>query len=204
MHQQSIDTNAETGFVKIQDAYKVESSFVEEWYLPQHPALCPNKPGKLRRNCNAASNYKDVCLKDKLLSGAGLLHGLIGTIFRFHEGLKALNPDIESGFMQVEVPKQNKSCLRFLSFQETNESVEIYKIIVTCLEPRGLQLVQTFLSNEWDLITESGILLQQNQYETSTKCTILSKQKKPMKKQLKSSVSCNILSRNMDLTRKSG
>ena len=127
LHQQSIDTNAEREFIKMLDAYKVENSFVEEWYLPQHPALCPNKPGKLRRNCNAASKYKDVCLKDKLLSGAGLLLGLIGTIFRCHEGLKTPNPDIESSFMQVEVSKQNRSCLRFLSCQETNESVETYK-----------------------------------------------------------------------------
>ena len=89
--------------------------------------LNPNKPGKVRRVCNAASKYKEVCLNDKLLAGLDLLHGLIGIIFRLREGPIALRADIESMFPQVQVPEQDRSCLRFLWRPRTNEPVQIYE-----------------------------------------------------------------------------
>ena len=92
----------------------MKGTFGKEWYLPHHPVLNPNKPGKVRRVCIAASKYTDICLNDKLLAGPDLLNGLIGTIFRFREGPIALTADIESMFLQVQVPEQDRSCLRFL------------------------------------------------------------------------------------------
>ena len=127
MYQQSIDTDVEKGFVKISDECEVKSTFEKEWYLPHHPVQNPNKPGEVRRVCNAASKYKEVCLNDKLLAGPDLLHGLIGTIFRFREGPIALTADIESMFRQVQVPEQDRSCLRFLWRPKTNEPVQIYE-----------------------------------------------------------------------------
>ena len=64
---------------------------------------------------------------DKLLAGPDLLHGLIGTIFRFREGPIDLTADIESMFLQVQVPEQDRSCLRFLWRPRTNEPVQIYE-----------------------------------------------------------------------------
>ena len=46
----------------------MKGTFGTEWYLPHHPVLNPNKPGKVRRVCNAASKYKEACLNDKLLA----------------------------------------------------------------------------------------------------------------------------------------
>ena len=89
--------------------------------------LNPNKPGKVRRVCTAASKYKEVCLNDKLLAGLDLLHGLIGTIFRFCEGPIALTADINSMFPQAQVPEQDTSCLRFLCRPRANEPVQIYE-----------------------------------------------------------------------------
>ena len=105
----------------------MKGTFGKEWYLPHHPVLNPNKPGKVRRVCNAASKYKEVFLNDKLLAGPDLLHGLIGMIIRFREGPIALTADIESMFLQVQVPEQDRSCLRFLWRPRTNESVQIYE-----------------------------------------------------------------------------
>ena len=105
----------------------MKGNFGKEWYLPHHPVLNANKPGKVRRVCNAVSKYKGVCLNDKLLTGPDLLHGLIGTIFRFRERPVALTADIGSMFIQVQVPKQDRSCLRFLWRPRTNEPVQIYK-----------------------------------------------------------------------------
>ena len=127
LYQQSIDTDVEKGFAKILDESEVKGTIGKEWYLPHHPVLNPNKPGKLRRVCNAASKYKEVCLNDKLLAGPDLLHGLIGTTFRFREGQIALTADIESMFLQLQVPEQDRSCLRFLWRPRTNEPVQIYE-----------------------------------------------------------------------------
>ena len=121
-YQQSIDTDVEKGFVKILDESKVKGIFSKEWYFPHHPVLIPNKPCKVRRVCNAASKYKEVCLNGKLIAGLDL-HGLIGTIFKFHEGPIALTADNESMFLQVQAPEQDRSCLRFLWRPRTNEPV---------------------------------------------------------------------------------
>ena len=89
--------------------------------------LSPNKPVKVRRVCNAASEYKRLCLNDKLLAGPDLLQWLIGTIFRFREGPIGLTADIESMFLQVQVPERDRSCLRILWRPKTNKPVQIYE-----------------------------------------------------------------------------
>ena len=127
LYQQSIDTDVEKGFVKILGKSEVKGTFGKEWYLPDHPVVNPNKPDKVRRVCKAASKYKEVCLNEKLLAGPDRLHGLIGSIFRFREGPVALTADIESMFLQVQVPEQDRSCLRFLWRPRTNEPVQIYE-----------------------------------------------------------------------------
>ena len=127
LYQQSIDTDVEKGFVKILGKSEVKGNFGKKWYLPHHPVLNPIKPGKVRRVCKAAAKYKDICLNDKLLAGPDLLHGLIGTTFRFREGPIALTADIESMFLRMKVPERDKSCLRFLWRPTVNEPVQIYE-----------------------------------------------------------------------------
>ena len=91
LYQQSIDTDIENGFVKILGKSEEKGTFGKEWYMPHHLVLNPNKPGKVRRVCNAAAKYKDLCLNDQILAGPDLIHGLIGTIFRFREGINSPN-----------------------------------------------------------------------------------------------------------------
>ena len=127
LYQQSTDTDLEKGFVKILAESNLKSTFGKDCYLPHHPVLNPKELGKARRVFNAASNYKEVCLSDKPVAGTDLLHGLIGTIFGFREGPITLTADIESMFLQVQVPEQNRSCSRFLWRPRTNEPVQIYE-----------------------------------------------------------------------------
>ena len=127
MYQQSIDTDVEKGFVKILDKSNVKGNFGKEWYLPHHPVLNPNKSGKVRRVCNAASQYTGVCLNDKQLAGPDLLHDLMVTIFRFREKPVALTADIESIFLQVQVLEQDGNCLRLLWRPRTNEPLQRYE-----------------------------------------------------------------------------
>ena len=154
MYQQSIDTDVEKGFVKILDESEVKVTFGKELYLPHHPVLNPNKPGKVRRVCNAASKYKEVCLNDKLLAGPDLLHGLIGAIFRFREGPIALTAETESMFLQVQVPEQDRG---FCGVQELTNLFKYTNISDTYLELRVLQHVQITLSSEWDWIMKKCI-----------------------------------------------
>ena len=111
-YQKSIDTVVEKGFVMILVASKEKCSLEKEWYLPHYPVLNPDKSGKFI--CNSASKYKAVCLVDKLLVGPALLHGLIGTLFRFCERPLALRADIESVLRQVQFPEKDRLCLGFL------------------------------------------------------------------------------------------
>ena len=113
MYHNTIDTDVEKDFVKMLEAFKVKVAFGGKRYLPQHLVLNPNKPGKVGSVYNAALKYNDVCLNDQLPVGPDLLHGRIGTIFRFCEGLIAPTADIESMFLQVQNPEQDRSCLRF-------------------------------------------------------------------------------------------
>ena len=109
--------------MKITGKSEFKGNSGEEWFLPYHPVLNPNKQGKFRRVCNAAAKYKDICLNDKLFAARDLLHGMIGTIFRFREGSIALTADIESMFPQVQAPERDKSFLRFLWRPTMNEPV---------------------------------------------------------------------------------
>ena len=125
MYQQTIDTDVEKGFVNILNESEVKGTPGKEWYLPHHPVLNPNKPGKVRCSCNIASKYKDVCLNDRLFAGPDLLHGLVGTIFRFREGAIAITADIESTFLQVQVHEEDRSPFRFFWRKTTSEPVKI-------------------------------------------------------------------------------
>ena len=73
-------------------------SFGKDWCLSHHPLLNSKKRGKLRRACNVASGYTEVCLYDNPLAGPDLLYGFIGRKFRLGEGPRALTADIESMF----------------------------------------------------------------------------------------------------------
>ncbi|XP_075243928.1 uncharacterized protein LOC142338177 [Convolutriloba macropyga] len=65
LYQQSIDADVEKRFVKILNESEIKGTFGKEWYFPHHPVLNPNKPGKVRRVCNAASKYKEVPEQDR-------------------------------------------------------------------------------------------------------------------------------------------
>ena len=62
LYQHSLDADVEKGFVKVLNESEINGTFGKQWYLPHHPVLNPKKPGKVRRVCKAASNYKEVCL----------------------------------------------------------------------------------------------------------------------------------------------
>ena len=114
--------------------------------------LNTKKPGKVRRVCNSASKYKEVCLNDKLIAGIDLLHGTIVMIFRIREGRISLTADNKLMFIQVQVPEQDRSCLRFLWRPRTYEVVQVFEYQRHVFGARSspTQLVQTVLSSKWE------------------------------------------------------
>ena len=91
--------------------------------MPHHLVLNPNKPGKVRRVCNAASKFKGFSLNDVLLTGADLLAGLMAILARFRENAVALSADIEEMFLQVEVKPEDRKFLQFLWHNEDGDVV---------------------------------------------------------------------------------
>ena len=84
-----------------------------QWFLPHHPVVNPNKPGKVRRVCD----------------GPDLLNPLIGILMRFREERIALSADIEAMFSQVAVPSQDQVALRFLWRKDRNSPPTIYQFL---------------------------------------------------------------------------
>ena len=199
LYQQSSDKDVEKGFVKILGKSEVKGTFGKEWYLPHHPVLNPNKPGKVRRVCNAAAKYKDICLNDKLLAGPDLLHGLIGTKFRFREGPIALTANIESMFLQVQVPERDKSCLRFLWRPTMNEPVQIYEYQRNVFGAKSSPTCANYALKRVAFDNEEEFPIAAKKSKTTSTWTISSIQSKHLKKQSRFSNNCNLFSQNMDL-----
>ena len=64
-----------------------------EWYLPHHPVVNPNKPGKVRRVLNGASKFHGLSLNKSLLVGPDLLQNLIFVLLRFRQHKYAVSAD---------------------------------------------------------------------------------------------------------------
>ena len=76
---------------------------LREWYLPHHPVLNPNKPGKVRRVLNGAAKFHGKSLNSCLLTGPDLLQDLFNVLLRFRQHTYAVSADIEGMFLQVRV-----------------------------------------------------------------------------------------------------
>ena len=102
------------------------------WYLPHHPVVNPNKPGKVRVVFDAAAKFKGTSLNDMLLTGPDLLNSLIGVLLRFRDFPIAVCADIEAMFHQVKVCEQDTHALRFLwnADDPLHGAPDIYKMLV--------------------------------------------------------------------------
>ena len=64
--------------------------------------------------------YDETSLNDKLLSGPNLTNQLAGVLIRFCIEKVAFMDNIEAMYYQVRVPKEQKSVLRFLWWEDSN------------------------------------------------------------------------------------
>ena len=124
------DQELHDGYVKSMQDYiskgyarKVTKEEVEDkdsgiWYIPHHPVVNPNKPGKVRIVFDCAAKYKGTCLNDSILQGPDLVNLLVGVLTRFREEEVAIVADIEAMFHQVKIPKPDQKFLLFLWWED--------------------------------------------------------------------------------------
>ena len=101
------------------------------WYLPHHPVLNPNKPGKVRVVFDAAARFAERSLNDCLVQGPSLTNDLSGVLIRFRQHLVAFTADVEAMFYQVGVTTADTDALRFLWWpRSTDDPPEEYQMQV--------------------------------------------------------------------------
>lgn len=91
------------------------------WFLTHH-AVRHKKKGKLRIVFDCSLEYQNASLNNSLWKGPDLANTLVGVLLRFRENIFAVTGDIEKMYYQVEVPKQDRTYLRFLWFPDDNLS----------------------------------------------------------------------------------
>ena len=124
-YTETIDSDIEKGYVIKVDDFNLHARTAREWYLPHHPVLNPNKPGKVRRVLNGAAKFHGKSLNSCLLTGPDLLQDLFNVLLRFRQHPYAVSADIEGMFLQVGVPTVDQSSLRFLWREDPTKNVDV-------------------------------------------------------------------------------
>ena len=109
------------------DCFEVSNS--REWYLPHHPVIHSNKPGKVRRVLNGAAKFQGSFLNNALLTGPDLLQSLIHILIRFRQYPYAVSADIEGMFLQVGVIPNDRPSLRFLWREDPAAEVAVFQYV---------------------------------------------------------------------------
>ena len=87
-YDKTIQDDLEMGYI-VPIEYKELNTLTDcEWYLPYHPVVIPNKPGKVRQILNGAPKSHVVSLNQSLLVGADLLQNLLRVLLRFRPSLR--------------------------------------------------------------------------------------------------------------------
>ena len=100
---------------------------IRKWYLPNHPVVNPNKPGKVKCVHNGASKFHGTSLNKSLLVGPGLLQNLVFVLLRFRQHHFAVSADIEGMFLQVGVLPEEQPSLRFLWREDPTADVVVHQ-----------------------------------------------------------------------------
>ena len=111
-YAETIREDIQKGYVITVKAHDPKSRADREWYLPHHPALNSNKPGKMRRVLNGASKCHGASLNKSLLVGPDLFQNLIFALLRFRQHKYAVSADIEGRSLQVGVREEDQPSLR--------------------------------------------------------------------------------------------
>ena len=125
MYSDTIKTDRDSGYIRtLVPTELLETRNETQWY---HPVINPNKPGKVRRVCNAASELEGHSLNKNLFIGPDFLQNLVGIIFRFREKPFGTSADIEAMSLQVQVPQEDAKCLRFVWRENESDNLSTHE-----------------------------------------------------------------------------
>ena len=113
--------------IEVPEAQKVENWSDKNLYLPNHPVLNPNTPGKSRRVLNGAAIFPGASLKTSLPTGPDLLKNLIYVLLRFRKQPYAVSADIEGMILQVGVLPTDQPSLLFLWREDSTTNDVVYQ-----------------------------------------------------------------------------
>ena len=103
----TVKTDNDSGYFWILEPTELPETRNEpQWLLPHHPVVNPNKPGKVRRVCNAACEFERHSFNKSLFIGPDLLQNLVKIIFRFREKPFGTSADIEAWFLRGTSPSR--------------------------------------------------------------------------------------------------
>jgi hypothetical protein len=85
--------DVDKGYARLLSNEELDTPVNNQCFLPQHPVLNPNKPGKVRRVFDGTAKYEGISLNDCLLTGPNLLNSLVGVLMRFREEPISLSAD---------------------------------------------------------------------------------------------------------------
>ena len=88
------------------------------WFIPHHAVIAKNKKPRVVFDCNA--KFEGRSLNEEMLKGPDLVNSASGVMIRFREEDYAFTADIEAMYLQVKVPKEQRSFLRFLWWPNGN------------------------------------------------------------------------------------
>ena len=126
-YKKTIDMDLEKRYIIRLTKEEAGAPVTRKWYLPHHPVINPEKPGKVRRVCDDAAKFQGSSLNSHLLSCPDLLNNLVRIFMQFQEEKVALSGDIEAMFNQVAIPEADQGALRFLWRQSPESPIEVYR-----------------------------------------------------------------------------
>ena len=110
-YTKSMTNLIDKGYARIADKSRDKEG--EVWIIPHH-AVLNEKKDKYRVVFDCNMKCKGKALNEELVQGPDLANSLAGTLMRFREEDVAFTGDIESMYLQVKVPVEQRSFIRFL------------------------------------------------------------------------------------------
>ena len=115
-YTENIDNLLQKGYAERikEDSADTPGEMGRKWFIPHHGVRQKSKPDKLRVVYDCSASYQGHSLNNILLSGPDLTCNLVGLLCRSRKEEVTVLCDIKEMFYQFQVPKEDRSFLRFL------------------------------------------------------------------------------------------